>query len=112
MPPPDPRCPRCARPYSWGTTVCPVCHVGLDLTGTGLPPTPEVPVFETGDGTSAEIVVSLLSAYKVPCTLQKSGAAAHFGLGRAGWWRVLVQAADEVRAQAILDAEIGHGEGE
>ena len=75
-------------------------------------PAPEVPVFETGDGASAEIVVSLLSAYKVPCTLQKSGAAAHFGLGRAGWWRVLVQAADEARAQAILDAEIGHGEGE
>ena len=112
MPRPDPRCPRCARHYSWGTTVCPVCHVGLDFTGTGLSPAPVVSVFETGDGTSAEIVVSLLSAHEVPCTLQKGGAAAHFGLGLAGWWRVLVQAVDEARAQAILDAEIGHGEGE
>ena len=111
MPPPDPRCTHCARTYAWGTTVCPVCHVGLDLTGTGLPPAPEVPVFETGDGTSAEIVASLLSAYEVPCTLRTSGDAAYFGLGRPGWWRVLVQAADEARAQAILDAEIGRGEG-
>ena len=112
MPPRDPRCTRCARTYAWGTTVCPVCHVGLDLTGTGLPRASEVPVFETGDGTSAEIVVSLLSAHEVPCTLRKSGEAAHFGLGRTGWWRVLVQAADETRAQAILDAEIGRGKGE
>jgi hypothetical protein len=29
-----------------------------------------------------------------------------------GWWWVLVQAVDEARAQAILDAEIGRGEGE
>jgi hypothetical protein len=57
-------------------------------------------------------VVSLLSAHEVHCTLRKSGDAAHFGLGRPGWWRVLVQAADEARTQTILDAEIGRGEGE
>ena len=111
MPPRDPRCSRCARTYAWGTTVCPVCHVGLDLPGAGPPRLPEIPVFETEDETSAEIVVSLLSAHEVHCALRKSGGA-HFGLGRPGWWRVLVQDADEARAQAILDAEIGHGEGE
>jgi hypothetical protein len=110
MPPRDPRCARCARTYAWGTTVCPVCHVGLDLPGAGPPRLPEIPVFETEDGTSAEIVVSLLSAHEVHCALRRSGGAL-FGLGRPGLWRVLVQAADEARAQAILDTEIGRGEG-
>ena len=112
MPPPGSRCTRCARTYAWGTTVCPACHVGLDSIGTGLRPAREALIFETGDQMSAEIVASLLSAHEVPCTLRGSGDAAHFGLARAGWWRVLVPADDEARAQAILDAEIGRGEGE
>jgi hypothetical protein len=112
MPPHDSRCPGCARTYAWGTTVCPVCHVGLDFTGPGLRPAPEVLIFETGDQMSAEIVIALLSAHEVPCTLRGSGDAAHFGLGRAGWWRVLVLPEDEELAQEILDAEIGRGEGE
>jgi hypothetical protein len=112
MPVGDPRCPRCARVYPWGTTVCPACHVGLDLCGTGARPSPEVAVFETGDRTSADIVVSLLCAHGVLCVLRGAGDAVHLGFGRLGYWRVLVQAKDEASAQEILDAEIGEGEAE
>jgi hypothetical protein len=106
----EPRCPRCVRTYPWGTTVCPACHVGLDLSGVGGRPSPEVVVFETGDRTSADIVVSLLRAHGVACDQRGIGESVHLGLGRTGSWRVLVLAADEALAQSILDAEIGDGE--
>lgn len=36
----------------------------------------------------------------------------HFGIGPANFWRVFVRAADEGRAQEILDVEIGREEDE
>ena len=108
----DPPCPKCNRTYPCGTTVCPACHVALDLSGTTRRSSPEVAIFETGDRTSADIVVSLLRAHEIPCMLRGNGDGVHLGFGGTGSWRVVVQAADEAQAQAILDAEIGQGEAE
>lgn len=101
------RCPSCRREYAWGTTVCPACHVALNLLGDRRPAAPDVIVFETGDRPSADIVAGLLAAHGVSCAIRGTADGAHVGLGWSGFWRVLVRAADEARAQAILDAEIG-----
>jgi hypothetical protein len=98
------RCPRCGREYVWGRTVCPDCHVGLDLFGR---PGPTVAVFETGDRPSADIVAGLLAAQGLPSVIRGTDDAIHVGIGRAGYWHVLVNAEDETEAQSILDAEIG-----
>jgi hypothetical protein len=103
----DARCPQCHAVYSWGTTVCPACHVGLDLSGGKPRGRPTVLIFETWDRPSADVVASLLEANGVPCLVRGSEDAMHFGIGPADFWRVFVQASDEPVAQEILDAEIG-----
>jgi hypothetical protein len=68
-------------------------------------------VFETGDRASADIVAGLLGAHGLVCAIRGTDDGAHVGLSWSGYWHVLVRAADERQAQAILDAEIG-GEAE
>jgi hypothetical protein len=101
------RCPSCRRQYPWGTTVCPICHVALDLVKDAAQPAPEAIVFETGDRASADIVAGLLAAHSLVCAIRGTDGGVHVGLSWSGYWHVLVRAADEPRAQAILDAEIG-----
>lgn len=109
---PDARCPRCNATYPWGTTVCPACHVGLDLTGSDVRERPTVLVFETWDRPSADVVVSLLEAHGVPCLVRGTQDSMHLGLGPASFWRVFVRASDGRTAQEILDAEIGREDAE
>jgi len=104
-------CPSCRRRYPWGTTVCPICHVALELAGDRARTAPDVVVFETGDRASADIVVGLLTTHGLACVVRGTADSVHAGLSWSGYWHVLVRAADEPRAQAILDAEIG-GEAE
>jgi hypothetical protein len=108
----DPRCPRCATVYAWGTTVCPRCHVGLDLLAARPEERPTALVFESWDRPSVDIVVSLLEAHGVPCLVRGTHDTVHFGIGPANFWRVFVPTSDEPRAQEILDAEIGREETE
>ncbi len=113
MPRPDARCPQCGATYPWGATVCPACHVGLDLTGGEIrEQRPTVLIFETWDRPSVDIVVSLLEAHGVPCLVRGSHDTMHFGIGPASFWRVFVRASDERVAQEILDAEIGREDAE
>jgi hypothetical protein len=100
------RCPSCRREYPWGTTVCPACHLALDLARNPAPTAPDAVVFETGDRASADIVAGLLTAHGLVCAIRGTDDGVHVGLA-SGYWHVLVRAADEPRAQAILDAEIG-----
>jgi len=102
------RCPSCRREYPWGTTVCPSCHVALELVRGPAPAAPEVIVFETGNRPSADIVAGLLAAHGLDCAIRGTDDGVHAGLWWSGYWHVLVRAADELRAQAILDTEIGH----
>ncbi len=103
----DARCPRCNATYPWGMTVCPACHVGLELPGGESRGRPTVLIFETWDRPSVDVVVSLLEAHGVPCLIRGSDDTTHFGIGPASFWRVFVVASDEQVAQEILDAEIG-----
>jgi len=105
------RCPSCRRQYPWGTTVCPACHVALDLVRDPAPAAPEVTVFEMGDRASADIVAGLLAAHGLVCATRGTDDGVHAGLSWSGCWHVLVLDADAPRAQTILDAEIG-GEAE
>lgn len=107
MPRSDARCPRCGAAYPWGTTVCPACHVGLELGRPERLDRPTALVFETWDRPSVDIVVSLLEAHGVRCLVRGTQDTTHFGIGPANFWRVFVPASDEQRAQEILDAEIG-----
>jgi len=107
MPPRNGRCPRCRREYPWGTTACPICHVGLELFAPVRPTPPDIAVFQTGDRPSADIVAGLLAAHGIPSTIRGTSDLVHVVLGRAGTWWVLVPAADEAQAQEILDVEIG-----
>ena len=91
--------------------MCPACHVALEPVRSPAPAAPEVIVFETGDRASADIVAGLLTAHGLPCAIRGTDGGGHGGMGRSGYWHVLVRAADEPQAQAILDAEIG-GEAE
>jgi hypothetical protein len=104
------RCPSCQKRYAWGTTVCPDCHVGLELSGGRAPEEPTRLVFETWDRSSADIVAGLLEAHDIPCLVRGDHDSIHAGLGSLGVLRVLVLARDESRAQEVLDAEIGSGE--
>jgi hypothetical protein len=104
------RCPTCRQVYPWGTTVCPSCHVGLELPGSHAAEEPLRLIFETWDRASADIVAGLLEAYGIRCMVRGDHDSIHAGLGSLGVLRVLVGAADESRAQEILDAEIGRGE--
>jgi len=101
------RCSSCRRQYPGGTTVCPACHVALDLFGGPPPAASEVVVFETGDRLSADIVAGLLAAHGLACAIRGTNDGVHVGLWWSGYWHVLVRAVDEAQAQAILDAEIG-----
>ena len=103
----NPRCPRCEQTYPWGTTVCPTCHVGLDLSGGEVREPPMALIFETRDRPSVDMVVSLLKAHGVTCLVRGIHDTMHFGIGPANFWRVFVRASDEQSAQEILDAEIG-----
>jgi hypothetical protein len=67
-------------------------------------------VFETWDRSSADIVAGLLTAHGIRCLVRGDQDSIHAGLGSLGVLRVLVPAADEPRAQEILDAEIGRGD--
>jgi hypothetical protein len=98
-----PRCPRCDCRYAWGTTVCPRCHVGLELFDATAAPR-QTTVFETADPLSSELVAGLLEAHGIPCRILGGGDIAHGGLGLRF---VCVPAEQEAAAQAILDAEIG-----
>jgi hypothetical protein len=98
------RCPSCRRTYAWGATVCPACHVALDLVSGRPAESPAVVVFETGDRASADIVAGLLGAHGLVCAIRGTDDA--YG-GFGGYWHVLVRPTDEAQAQAILDAEIG-----
>ena len=91
--------------------MCPICHVALELAGDPARTAPDVVVFETGDRASADIVVGLLTTHGLACVVRGTADSVHAGLSWSGYWHVLVRAADEPRAQAILDAEIG-GEAE
>jgi putative signal transducing protein len=104
------RCPRCTTTYPWGTTVCPACHVALELPGSESETPPTILVFETWDRPSADIVVGLLESNAVPCLVRGTGDTTHFGIGPQSFWRVYVRASDEAQAQEILDAEIGREE--
>ncbi len=104
------RCPRCRRTYAWGATVCPACHVALDIFSGRAPDPPEVVVFETGDRASADIVAGLLGAHGVACAIRGTDDAVHAHGWWGGYWHVLVRPADAAQAQAILDAEIGREE--
>ncbi len=104
-------CPSCRRTYPWGTTVCPACHVALDLAKGPEATAPDAVVFETGDRASADIVAGLLTSHGLACAIRGTGDGVHGGLSWSGYWHVLVRAVDEPRAQEILDAEIG-GEAE
>src|SRR5574342_1439482 len=106
------RCPRCATTYPHGTTVCPACHVALELAGSEREGPPSILIFETWDRTSAAIVVGLLETNGVTCLLRGSGDTTHFAIGPQSFWRVYVRASGEARAQEILDAEIGREEEE
>lgn len=108
----DARCPRCHITYPWGTTVCPTCHVGLQLPGDETRERPATLIFETCDRPSVDIVVSLLEARGVPCLVRGTGDTTLFGIGPANFWRVFVRASDEHEAQEILDAEIGREDAE
>ncbi len=101
------RCPQCGRWYAWGATACPACHVGLELFSDPEPDPQPLAVFETADRFSLEIVVSLLESHGIRCQILGHDDAIHLGAASAGFWRVLVAAADESLAQEILDAEIG-----
>jgi hypothetical protein len=101
------RCPRCRLAYTWGATVCPACHVALDLFSDPAPGAPAVAVFETGDHASADIVAGLLGAHGLACAIRGTDDAVHVGRWWAGYWHILVRSADAAQAQAILDAEIG-----
>jgi hypothetical protein len=98
--------------YPWGTTVCPACHVGLDLSGAQAEERPATLIFETWDRPSAGIVTALLEAHGVACLVRGTQDTIHFGIGPANFWRVFVRAVDEPRAQEILDAEIGREDAE
>jgi hypothetical protein len=52
-------------------------------------------------------VAGLLTAHGFTCTIRRADGGVHAGLAWSGYWHVLVRAADEPRAQAVLDAEIG-----
>ena len=104
-----PRCPRCRKGFPWGTTVCPGCHIGLEVFASGGL-LQETAVFETADRPSADIVAGLLTAHGVPCTIRGTDNLSHMGMGRTGLWRVFVASAEEPAAQEILDAEIGREE--
>ena len=110
MPHAKARCPRCSATYPYGTTVCPSCHVALELPGSEGESPRTILVFETWDRPSADIVVGLLESNDVPCLLRGTADTTHFGIGPPGFWRVYVRATDETRAQEILDAEIGREE--
>jgi hypothetical protein len=103
------RCPSCSQVYPWGTTVCPRCHVGLELSDPRSAEEPLRLVFETWDRASADIVAGLLEAHGIHCMVRGDHDSIHAGLGSLGVLRVLVGAADERRAQEILDGEIGRG---
>jgi hypothetical protein len=106
------RCPRCAATYPWGTTVCPTCHVGLELAANQPRERPAILIFETWDRPSVDVVVSLLEAHGVTCLVRGTQDTAHFGIGPANFWRVFVRSEDEQVAQEILDAEIGREDAE
>lgn len=106
------RCPRCHATYAWGVTVCPACHVSLDLTGGETRERPTALIFETWDRPSVDVVVSLLEAHGLPCLVRGTQDTTHFGIGPTNFWRVFVRASDERMAQEILDAEIGREEAE
>lgn len=110
MPHAKARCPRCTKTYPWGTTVCPACHVALEPPGSEGEGPPTILIFETWDRPSADIVVGLLESNGVPCLVRGTADTTHFGIGPPGFWRVYVRAADQTRAQQILDAEIGREE--
>lgn len=101
------RCPRCEQRYPWGQTVCPTCHVGLTFGKTAPSTAPDVVVFETGDRSSADIVAGLLTTNGLDCVIRGTDNRLNIALRWTGYWRVLVRAQDEARAQEILDAEIG-----
>jgi hypothetical protein len=110
MPRRDANCPRCHARYPWGTTVCPTCHVSLELSGNQSRARPSALIFESWDRPSVDVVVSLLEAHGVPCLVRGSENTTHFGIGPASFWRIFVPASDEQTAQEILDAEIGRDE--
>jgi hypothetical protein len=108
----DASCPHCHGRYPWGTTVCPACHVGLDLPGGEARERPSALIFESWDRPSVDVVVSLLEAHGVSCLVRGSEETTHFGIGPASFWRIFVPASDEQTAQEILDAEIGRDDAE
>lgn len=112
MSPAGGRCPSCRKRYPWGTTVCPDCHVGLEMSEDRPREEPMRLVFETWDRASADIVAGLLEAHDIPCLVRGDQDSIHAGLGSLGVLRILVRAGDEPRAQEVLDAEIGGGEKE
>jgi hypothetical protein len=104
------RCPRCHRTFPWGTTVCPACHIGLDLNWNEAREAPAALIFETGDRPSVDMVVSLLEAHGVTCVVRGAQDTIHFGIGPGNFWQVFVRTSDEKHAQEILDVEIGRGD--
>jgi hypothetical protein len=104
------RCPRCARTFPTGATVCPACHLSLEFEDAAAPEQPTTPVFESWDNASVDIVVSLLKAHGVSCLVRGSPGSGLFRIGPASFWRVFVRPSEEPRAQEILDTELGREE--
>jgi hypothetical protein len=109
--PPRSHCPRCEATFPWGTTVCPVCHVGLERRGPAAPRECTAVIFESWDQPSANTVLSILQAHQIPAVVRGTADRWPFASGAGGFWRVAVRPEDEPRAQSALDQEIGRGEG-
>ncbi len=108
----SPCCPRCGAFYAKGMTACPACHVALDLQPVAAEERPGVLIFETWDRPSVDTVTGLLEARGIPCLVRGTAERPPLVLGPQSFWRIYVRATDEVRAQQILDEEIGQEETE
>ena len=109
---PRSRCPRCQATYPWGTTVCPICHIGLERAAPPAQHECTAVIFESWDRPSVDTVASILQTHHVPTLVRGTAERWPFVAGRGGFWRLAVRPEDEPRAQSVLDQEIGRGEGE
>ena len=75
--------------------------MALDLFADPTPDPPPVPVFETSDRPSVDIVAGLLEANGIATWVLGHEDPIHFGIGPSGFWRVCVRPEDEARGRRI-----------